>query len=96
MSNYNKLLAKRADLKCFLICYVIQNNLSRVAFRTTTTSKIGHFVIIVNGFQSLTIITKNSMSGVEAVIHAPLSLHKNSDCACADFLFQKRGFENIL
>ena len=39
---------------------------------TAATSKMEHFVIIVNGFQPLTIITKSSILVVAAVLDPPL------------------------
>ena len=47
--------------------------------RTTTTSKIEHFVVIVSGFQPLTIITKCSILGIAAVLDPslPLKLHQS-------------------
>ena len=42
--------------------------------RTAATSKMECFVIIVNGFQPLTIITKRSILDVAAVLDPPLSL----------------------
>ena len=44
--------------------------------RTAATSKMERFVIIVNGFQPLTIITKCSILDVAAVLDPPLSLWK--------------------
>ena len=46
--------------------------LSRGGSRTAATSKMEHFVIIVNGFQPLTIITKCSILDVAAVLNPPL------------------------
>ena len=40
--------------------------------RTAATSKVELFVIIVNGFQPLTIITKSSTLDVAAVLDPPL------------------------
>ena len=40
--------------------------------RTAAISKTEHFVIIVNGFKALTIITKCSIVDVAAVLHPPL------------------------
>ena len=40
--------------------------------RAAATSKMEHFVIIVNGFKSLTIITKRSILDVAAVLDPPL------------------------
>ena len=42
--------------------------------RTASTSKMELFVIIVNGFQPLTIITKSSTLDVAAVLDPPLGL----------------------
>ena len=46
--------------------------------RTATTSKMERFVIIVNGFQSLTIITiitKRSILDVATVLNPPLDMN---------------------
>ena len=42
--------------------------------RNAATSKMERFVIIVNGFQPLTIITKRSILDVAAVLDPPLDL----------------------
>ena len=47
-------------------------NKSRGGSRAAATSKMEHFVIIVNGFQPLTIITKRSILDVAAVLDPPL------------------------
>ena len=41
--------------------------------RTAATSKTERFVMIVNGFQPLTIITKRSILDVPAVLDLPLT-----------------------
>ena len=46
----------------------------RAGSRTASTSKMELFVIIVNGFQPLTIITKSSTLYVAAVLDPPLGL----------------------
>ena len=46
--------------------------LNRGGSRTAATSKMERFVIIVNGFQPLTIITKRSILDVTAVLDPPL------------------------
>ena len=51
-----------------LIYYVLQNNLFRRRFRTVATSKMEHFVTIVNDFQLLTIIKKSSILDVAVVL----------------------------
>ena len=45
---------------------------SRGGSRTTATSKVELFVIIVNGWKPLTIITKSSTLDVAAVLDPPL------------------------
>ena len=45
---------------------------TRGGSRTSATSKMEHFVIIVNGFQPLTIITKRSILDVAAVLDPSL------------------------
>ena len=40
--------------------------------RAAATSKMERFVIIVNGFKPLTVITKRSILDVSAALHPPL------------------------
>ena len=47
---------------------------ARDGSRAAATSNMERFVIIVNGFQSLTIIAKRSILNVEAVLDPPLSV----------------------
>ena len=54
--------------------YFFQTSI-RGGSRTTTTSKMEHFVIIVNGWKPLTIITKCSILDVAAVLDPPLSIY---------------------
>ena len=49
-----------------------KDHLSRGGSRTAATSKMERFVIIVNGFQPLTIIIKRSILDVAAVLDPPL------------------------
>ena len=44
----------------------------RVGSKAAVTFKMGRFVIIVSGFQPLTIITKRSILDVAAVLDPPL------------------------
>ena len=44
--------------------------------RDAATSKMEYFVIIVNGFQPLTIITKHSILDVAAALDLPLCFHE--------------------
>ena len=46
--------------------------------RAVATSKMERFVIIVNGFQPLTIITKRSILHVAAALDPPLMLAKKA------------------
>ena len=46
--------------------------LSRGGSRADATSKMERFVIIVNGFQPLTVITKGSILDVTTVLDPPL------------------------
>ena len=55
--------------------------LFRGGSRTTATSKMERFVIIVNGWKPLTIITKRSILDVAAVLDPPLAF----DCSFADY-----------
>ena len=45
---------------------------TRSGSRTAATSKMERFVIIVNGWKPLTIITKRSILDVGAALHPPL------------------------
>ena len=49
-------------------------NVLRGGSRTAATSKMEHFVIIVNGWKPLTIITKSSILDVAAALDPPLVL----------------------
>ena len=50
----------------------INSMISRGGSRTAAISKMERFVIIVNGWKSLTIITKSSILDVAAVLDPPL------------------------
>ena len=71
-------------------------SLSRGGSRATATSKMEHFVIIVNSFQPLTITTKRSILHIAAVLDPPLlSLLTLSICIITngqDFNFPRRPF----
>ena len=56
----------------FLKNLLQQNTGCRGGSRTAATSKMELFVIIVNGFKPLTIITKSSILDVAAVLDPPL------------------------
>ena len=55
-------------------CYLYINliSVSRGGSRATATSKMKCFVIIVNGYKPLTVITKHSILDVAAVLDPPL------------------------
>ena len=50
----------------------LTNNIIRGGSRTAAISKMERFVIIVNGWKPLTIITKRSILDVAAVLDRPL------------------------
>ena len=52
---------------------------TRGGSRTVATSKMERFVIIVNGWKPLTIITKRSILDIAAVLDPPLVTHQESD-----------------
>ena len=54
--------------------WVVTIEVLRGGCRTAATSKVELFVIIVNDFQPLTVITKNSTLDVAAVLDPPLVL----------------------
>ena len=54
-------------------CYEI-----RGGSRTAAISKMKCFVIIVNGWKPLTIITKHSILDIAAVLDPPLEIHELS------------------
>ena len=57
------------------ICILENHGISlRGGSRTAATSKMERFMIIVNGWKPLTIITKHSILDVAAVLDPPLSL----------------------
>ena len=49
-------------------------DITRSGSRTATTSKMEHFVIIVNGWKPLNIITKSSILDVAAALYPPLNI----------------------
>ena len=51
---------------------ILQIGCSRGGSKTAAASKIEYFVIIVNGWKSLTIITKHSILDVAAVLDPPV------------------------
>ena len=55
----------------FTIRFKMKSITSRCGSKTAATSKMELFVIIVNGFQSLTIITKCSILDAAAVLDLP-------------------------
>ena len=60
------------------ICQLYYSNIGRGGSRTAATSKMKLFVIIVNGFQPLPIITKCSILDVVAILDPPLTGHNSS------------------
>ena len=59
---------------------------NRGGSRTAVTSKMGHFVIIVNGWKPLTIITKWPILDVAAVLDPPLEFWHWEICLWLDWI----------
>ena len=66
--------------------YLKRNDLIRGGSKTAATSKMECFVIIVNGFQPLTIITKRSILDVAAVLDPPLLIRARKLCSLFRFV----------
>ena len=64
--------------------------------RAAATSKMECFVIIVNGFQPLTIITKHSILDVAAVLDPPLSILFALTLACEGAVLHRNIALSIL
>ena len=90
-SNFNKtylyknLTVKKISVETqFKVTRKIQFNTNkkkvRGGSRTAATSKMERFVIIVNGWKPLTIITKRSILDVAAVLDPPLKVVVVCDC----------------
>ena len=67
----------------------VSNGLSRGRSRTTAASKMEHFVIIVNGWKPLTIITKSSILDAAAVRDPPLIVARKCEKVTMQNLSQK-------
>ena len=67
--------------------YPLSCSNTRGGSRTAATSKVDFFVIIVNGFQPLTIITKSTTLDVASVLDPPLNTHHD----VADFKVHERA-----
>ena len=64
----SKLFSERSFIFQDICCLV----LSRGGSRAAATSKMEYFVIIVEGFQPLTIITERSILDIAAVLDPPV------------------------
>ena len=70
---------------------------SYLSFRTAATFKMERFVMIVNGWKLLTIITKSSILDVAAVLDTPLLLHKTEKVLLVlSYQDSKSLFHNII
>ena len=74
-TNYN---AKIIEIEGKIPSISCSATTSRGGSRTAATSKMEHFVIINNGWQPLTIITKSSILDVAAVLDPPLTSASNA------------------
>ena len=61
------------------LCEMLSNTRNKSGSRAAAASKMEHFVIIVNGFQALTIITKRSVLVVAVALDPPLRKSFNGD-----------------
>ena len=87
-------------MKPFIQKIFHRNNIygTRGGSRTAATSKMEHFVIIVNRWKPLTIITKSSILDVAAVLDPPLGTFPTSPrCSVSsiDFNSNKYGRSDI-
>ena len=64
-------------VRFIIVEYVRLMNVSEADLGLLRTSKMERFVIIVNGWKPLTIITKRSILDVAAALDPPLRLVKN-------------------
>ena len=67
---------------------------NRGGSRTTATSKMERFVIIVYGFQPLTNVTKRSILGVAATLDLPLKIPNTSRLFKTDYKTKVAEIEN--
>ena len=74
VTRRSKILFTRVQVKGKLVLTItnFRKTLIRGGCRTAATSKMERFVIIVNGWKPLTIITKRSILDIAAVLDAPL------------------------
>ena len=75
LKNFSKFTGKHLYLYAHIICPLKYSQLRfRGGYRTAATSKMKHFVIIVNGWKPVHIITKSSILDVTAVLDRTLRL----------------------
>ena len=75
------------DINSATFTMILSLLISRGGSRAAATSKIERFVIIVNGYQPLTIITKRSILDVTAVLDPPLIRAKCSLQSAGEDMF---------
>ena len=97
--KYSNRVNKQLGLKSFkhnttAITQMLNCNITvlRGGSRAAATSKMERFVIIVNGFQPLTIITKHSILDVAAVLDPPLVLSRSMDTSAEVTLLHSHTF----
>ena len=77
----------------FLLNNLCENVLFRGGSRTAATSKMERFVIIVNSFQPLTIITKRPILDVAVVLDPPLLFQRRIQL-CQTYKMEVHGKSN--
>ena len=75
------------------LCQVVTK--TRDGSRAAATSKMERFVIIVNGFQPLTIITKPSILDVAAALDLPSTISEQKK-TCANESHEKETTEAVV
>ena len=81
-----------SDCIFFAVTIKISHNDITGGSRAAATSKMEYFVIIVNSFQPLTIITKHSILDVAAALDPPLDIETKMWCCMKSILLRKNSF----
>ena len=72
MENLEKPVFLSCKKQIIQVICIANQSMARSGSRTAAIFKMGRFVIIVNGFQPLTIITKHAILDVAAILDPPL------------------------
>ena len=72
MENLEKPVFLSCKKQIIQVICIANQSMARSGSRAAAIFKMGRFVIIVNGFQPLTIITKHAILDVAAILDPPL------------------------